>query len=86
VISELGTPASPFREVTLLSSATRALVNAMRAERVSRLVAITGIGAERYKQRGLERTSRVSGKRNAATYRPRHLFGVALNVRLAQQQ
>jgi len=45
VISALGTPASPFREVTLLSTATRALVNAMKAERVSRLVCITGMGA-----------------------------------------
>ena len=45
VISALGTPASPFREVTLLSSATRALVSAMKAEHVSRLVCITGIGA-----------------------------------------
>ena len=45
VISALGTPASPFREVTLLSTATRALVNAMQAENVSRLVCITGMGA-----------------------------------------
>lgn len=45
VVSALGTPASPFREVTLLSSATRALVEAMKAEHVRRLVAITGIGA-----------------------------------------
>ncbi len=45
VISALGTPASPFRKVTLLSTATRALVNAMKAEQVSRLVCITGIGA-----------------------------------------
>jgi putative NADH-flavin reductase len=45
VISALGTPASPFREVTLLSTATRALVSAMKAEHVSRLVAITGLGA-----------------------------------------
>jgi putative NADH-flavin reductase len=45
VVSALGTPASPFREVTLLSSATRALVEAMKAEAVSRLVVITGIGA-----------------------------------------
>lgn len=45
VVSALGTPASPFREVTLLSTATRALVNAMNAEHVSRLVCITGIGA-----------------------------------------
>jgi putative NADH-flavin reductase len=45
VISALGTPASPFREVTLLSTATHALVDAMKAEGVARLVAITGIGA-----------------------------------------
>jgi len=45
VISALGTPASPFREVTLLSTATRSLVAAMKAENVSRLIAITGIGA-----------------------------------------
>lgn len=45
VVSALGPPASPFREVTLLSSATDALVRAMKAERVSRLVCITGIGA-----------------------------------------
>jgi uncharacterized protein YbjT (DUF2867 family) len=45
VISALGTPASPFREVRLLSTATRALVSAMKAERVSRLICITGIGA-----------------------------------------
>lgn len=45
VISALGTPASPFKEVTLLSAATRALVGAMKAEQVSRLVAITGMGA-----------------------------------------
>lgn len=45
VISALGTPASPFREVTLLSSATRALVSAMKLEGVSRLIATTGIGA-----------------------------------------
>ena len=45
VISALGTPVSPFREVTLLSTATRVLVNAMRSEQVSRLVCITGIGA-----------------------------------------
>lgn len=45
VISALGTPASPFKEVTLLSTATQALVSAMKAEQVSRLVAITGIGA-----------------------------------------
>lgn len=45
VISALGTPASPFREVTVLSTATRALVKSMQAEQVSRLVSITGIGA-----------------------------------------
>ena len=45
VISALGTPASPFREVTLLSTATRALISAMKAEHVSRLVTITGMGA-----------------------------------------
>jgi uncharacterized protein YbjT (DUF2867 family) len=45
VVSALGTPASPFREVTLLSTATRALVNAMKLEQVPRLVCITGIGA-----------------------------------------
>jgi putative NADH-flavin reductase len=45
VIIALGTPASPFREVTLLSAATRALVSAMKGEGISRLVAITGIGA-----------------------------------------
>src|SRR3954447_22684968 len=39
VVSALGTPVSPFREVTLLSTATRALVSAMKAEQVSRLVA-----------------------------------------------
>lgn len=45
VISALGTPASPLREVTLLSTATRALTEAMRAEHVARLIVITGIGA-----------------------------------------
>lgn len=45
IVSALGTAASPFREVTLLSTATRALVSAMKVEQVSRLVCITGIGA-----------------------------------------
>jgi putative NADH-flavin reductase len=45
VISALGTPASPFRQVTLLSTATRALISAMKFAHVSRLVCITGIGA-----------------------------------------
>jgi uncharacterized protein YbjT (DUF2867 family) len=45
VVSALGTPASPFREVTLLSTAMRALTSAMQIEQVSRLVCITGMGA-----------------------------------------
>jgi uncharacterized protein YbjT (DUF2867 family) len=45
VISSLGTPASPFREVTLLSTATRSLVDAMARQKVRRLVCITGLGA-----------------------------------------
>ncbi|MER2195123.1 NAD(P)-dependent oxidoreductase [Methylobacterium brachiatum] len=45
VVSALGTPASPYREVTLLSEVTRTLVSAMRDEGVARLVAVTGIGA-----------------------------------------
>jgi uncharacterized protein YbjT (DUF2867 family) len=45
VVSALGTPASALREVTLLSTATRALVGAMKAKQVSRLICITGIGA-----------------------------------------
>ncbi len=45
VVSALGTPASPFREVMLLSEVTRTLVGAMRDEGVARLVAVTGIGA-----------------------------------------
>ena len=45
VVSALGTPASPIREVTFLSTATRVLVSAMKAEHVSRLVCITGLGA-----------------------------------------
>ena len=45
VVSALGTPASPLKDVTLLSEATRALVAAMRSKGVARLVAITGIGA-----------------------------------------
>jgi len=44
-LSVLGTPPSPFKEVTLLSTATRALIGAMKAEGVPRLAAITGIGA-----------------------------------------
>lgn len=45
VISALGTSVSPFREVTLLSTATKALVAAMRRHGVRRLVSITGMGA-----------------------------------------
>jgi putative NADH-flavin reductase len=45
VISSLGTSVSPFREVTLLSQATRALVAAMNVEHISRLICITGVGA-----------------------------------------
>jgi uncharacterized protein YbjT (DUF2867 family) len=45
VISALGTPMSPFREVTLLSTATRALVDAMTRQKLRRLVCITGLGA-----------------------------------------
>ena len=45
VISSLGTPMSPFREVTLLSTATRALVDTMVRQNVRRLVCITGLGA-----------------------------------------
>lgn len=45
VASALGTPASPFREVRLLSEATEALVRAMTTAGVMRLVAITGLGA-----------------------------------------
>ena len=45
VVSSLGTGMSPFREVTLLSVATRALVAAMARSGVRRLVCITGVGA-----------------------------------------
>ena len=45
VISALGTALSPFREVTLLSAATRALVATMNRTGVRRLVCITGMGA-----------------------------------------
>ena len=45
VISALGTPVSPIREVTLLSSATEALIGSMKRNGVRRLVAITGLGA-----------------------------------------
>ncbi|MDR3488242.1 MAG: SDR family oxidoreductase, partial [Bradyrhizobium sp.] len=45
VVSSLGTAMSPFREVTLLSTATRALVGVMEAHSIHRLVCITGMGA-----------------------------------------
>jgi uncharacterized protein YbjT (DUF2867 family) len=45
VISSIGTSVSPFNEVTLLSTATRALVKVMTQEGVRRLVCITGLGA-----------------------------------------
>jgi uncharacterized protein YbjT (DUF2867 family) len=45
VVSSLGTSKSPFREVTMLSTATRALVGVMAAQNVRRLVCITGMGA-----------------------------------------
>jgi uncharacterized protein YbjT (DUF2867 family) len=45
VISSLGTGISPFREVTLLSTATRALVSVMMRQKINRLVCITGMGA-----------------------------------------
>jgi len=45
VISSLGTAMSPFREVTLLSTATRALVGVMAEQNVRHLVCITGLGA-----------------------------------------
>jgi len=45
VVCSLGTGMSPFREVTLLSTATRALVTAMERGGVRRLVCITGMGA-----------------------------------------
>jgi len=45
VVSSLGTPMSPFREVTTLSTATRALIGVMAAQNIRRLVCITGMGA-----------------------------------------
>jgi uncharacterized protein YbjT (DUF2867 family) len=45
VISSLGTAINPFREVTLLSAATRALIAVMERQNIRRLVCITGMGA-----------------------------------------
>lgn len=44
VISSLGAPTSPFAEVTVLSEATREVIDAMQRSGVRRLVAITGVG------------------------------------------
>jgi putative NADH-flavin reductase len=44
-ISALGTKMSPVKEVTLLSTATAALVEVMKEQGISRLVCITGLGA-----------------------------------------
>ncbi|MGX8009174.1 SDR family oxidoreductase [Mesorhizobium sp. ORM8.1] len=45
VVSSLGTAMSPFREITMLSTATRALVGVMAEQKIRRLVCITGLGA-----------------------------------------
>lgn len=45
VISSLGTAISPFKEVTLLSTATSALVGVMEQQNIRRVVCITGLGA-----------------------------------------
>ena len=45
VVSSLGTPMSPFREVTMLSAATRALIGVMANQNIRRLICITGVGA-----------------------------------------
>lgn len=45
VVSSLGTGLSPFRKVTTLSTATRALISAMMGSGVRRLICITGVGA-----------------------------------------
>ncbi len=45
VVCSLGTGLSPFKEVTVLSAATRALVGVMAERGVKRLVCITGVGA-----------------------------------------
>lgn len=52
VVSALGTPASPFRKVTLLSAASKVLVAAMKDEGVRKLVAITGMGAGKSRGHG----------------------------------
>jgi uncharacterized protein YbjT (DUF2867 family) len=45
VANALGSGVTLFREVTLFSESTQALIEAMRAQQVKRLVCITGIGA-----------------------------------------
>ncbi|WP_266065166.1 NAD(P)-dependent oxidoreductase [Brucella intermedia] len=45
VISSLGPRLSPWREVTLLSAATRVLIDEMKKQSIKRLVCITGMGA-----------------------------------------
>lgn len=45
VISALGPRPSLFRQITLLSDATRALVDVMKTQGVSRFLCITGLGA-----------------------------------------
>ncbi len=45
VISALGTAMSPFREVTLLSTATSPLIGVMEQQNIKRFVCITGLGA-----------------------------------------
>ncbi|MDR3459430.1 MAG: SDR family oxidoreductase [Verrucomicrobiae bacterium] len=53
VICSLGSAASgPFKEITLLSEGTRNLVAAMKAQGVSRLICLTGIGAGESKGHG----------------------------------
>ena len=52
VISALGTPMSPFKEVTLLSAATTALIQGMKNRQVRRLICITGMGAGNSKGHG----------------------------------
>ena len=53
VINSLGSaPSGPFKETTLLSAGTQNLLDAMRSAGVSRLIAITGIGAGESKGHG----------------------------------
>jgi putative NADH-flavin reductase len=45
VVSAIGTKMSPFKDVTILSAATSALVKAMANQGVNRLICMTGLGA-----------------------------------------